>query len=339
MTMKMPALAIVVGDAMAGIELQSAGNQHEIVRSEKVADYSILAQGGVQWFNRPMTQRPIPLSTRDHSRDSAGLTYVYPVISRRSGGISLGINLNPNNACNWRCIYCQVPNLRRGSAPPVDLPLLENELRAFLKELLHGGFMAGHVPPEARRLKDIALSGNGEPTSAAEFEQVIELVGKIMGEFSLTGQIKLVLITNGSLIHRPDVRRGLKQMARLNGEIWFKLDSATAEGRLRINHSRQKTETVMANLRTAASLCPTWIQTALFALDGQPPDASERKAYLDFLSRAMDFGAPPRGVLLYGLARPSMQAEAPRLTPLTQTWVDALAADIKALGLETKNSA
>jgi wyosine [tRNA(Phe)-imidazoG37] synthetase (radical SAM superfamily) len=324
---------------MAGIELQSAGNQHEIARSEKVVDYSILARGGVQWFNRLMTQRPTPLSTHDHSRDSAGLTYVYPVISRRSGGISLGINLNPNNACNWRCIYCQVPDLQRGSAPPVDLPLLEKELREFLKELLHGNFMAGHLAPEARRLKDIALSGNGEPTSATEFEQVIELVAKIMGEFSLTGHIKLILITNGSLVHRPNVRRGLKRMESLNGEIWFKLDSATPEGRLRINHSRQKPETVMANLRTAASLCPTWIQTAVFALDGQPPEASEREAYLGFLSHAMDLGIPLRGVLLYGLARPSMQADAPRLTPLTQNWIDALAADIRALGLETKSSA
>jgi len=40
------------------------------------------------------------LTVTDHSRESAGLTYVYPVLSRRSGGVSVGINLNPNNACN-----------------------------------------------------------------------------------------------------------------------------------------------------------------------------------------------------------------------------------------------
>lgn len=286
-----------------------------------------------------MTQRSIPLSTHDHSRDSAGLTYVYPVISRRAGGISIGINLNTNNACNWRCIYCQVPDLRRGSAPPVDLALLEKELRHFLHELLHGSFMTEHVAPETRRLNDIALSGNGEPTSAAEFEQVIELVGRILDDFRLTGHIKLVLITNGSLMHRPNVRRGLKKMAHLNGEVWFKLDSAAAEGRLRINHSRQKLETVISNLRTAASLCPTWIQTAVFALDGQVPDISEREAYLAFLSHCLDRGIPLRGVLLYGLARPSMQPEAPRLTHLPQAWIDAFTADIRALGLETKSSA
>ncbi len=304
-----------------------------------VADYSILARCGVQWFNRLMTQRSTPLSTHDHSRDSAGLTYVYPVISRRAGGVSIGINLNTNNACNWRCIYCQVPDLQRGNAPPVDLALLEKELRIFLHELLHGSFMAEHVAPETRRLNDIALSGNGEPTSAAEFEQVIELIGRILDELGLTGHIKLVLITNGSLMHRPNVRRGLKKMARLNGEVWFKLDSATAEGRLRINHSRQKPETVINNLRTTASLCPTWIQTAVFALDGQAPLASEREAYLAFLTHCLDRGIPLRGVLLYGLARPSMQPEAPRLTPLTQAWIDAFSADIRARGLEAKSSA
>jgi hypothetical protein len=63
----------------------------------------------------------ILLKTEDHSRDSAGMRYVYPVVSRRAGGVSVGINLNPNNACNWRCIYCQVPGLTRGGPPPIDL--------------------------------------------------------------------------------------------------------------------------------------------------------------------------------------------------------------------------
>jgi len=261
-----------------------------------------------------MSDKKPQLTSADHSRDSAGLRYVYPVVSRRAGGVSVGINLNTNNACNWRCIYCQVPNLRRGSAPPVDIPLLEKELRGFLSDLLHGSFMRENVPPEARRLNDIALSGNGEPTSAAEFEHVIELIGRVMDEFGLNGTIKLVLITNGSLIHRPAVRNGIKKMNLLNGEVWFKLDSATAQGRLRINHTRQTAETALRNLRVAASLCPTWIQTATFALDGQPSAPEERQAYLHFLARCRDEDIPLQGVLLYGLARPSLQPEAPRLS-------------------------
>ena len=117
-----------------------------------------------------------PLSVTDHRRDSAGLTYVYPVVSRRAGGVSVGINLNPNNACNWACVYCQVPDLTRGGPPPIDLAQLERELDAMLTDLLQGDFMLRAVPPEARRLMDIAFSGNGEPTSAPEFPAAVEAV-------------------------------------------------------------------------------------------------------------------------------------------------------------------
>ena len=61
------------------------------------------------------------LTIEDHRRDSAGMRYVYPVVSRRAGGVSVGINLNVNNACNWACVYCQVDNLTRGGPPPIDL--------------------------------------------------------------------------------------------------------------------------------------------------------------------------------------------------------------------------
>lgn len=276
------------------------------------------------------------LSPADHSRDNAGLKYVYPVVSRRAGGVSVGINLNPNNACNWHCIYCQVPNLARGAAPHVDLALLESELRGFLEGLVRGDYMLRHVPVDARRLNDIALSGNGEPTSAPEFEQVVDLVGRVMADFSLTGAVKLVLITNGSLLARAAVQRGLAKMAQLNGEVWFKLDSATVQGRRRINGSRQGPDAALANLRRAAGLCTTWIQTAVFSLNGLPPDETERRAYLDLLARAVALGIPLRGVLLYGLARPSRQLPEGRLTAPSIIWLEALADEIGRLGLRVR---
>ena len=110
------------------------------------------------------------LTTANHNRDIAGLKYVYPVLSRRSGGLSIGINFNTNNACNWRCIYCQVPDLRTGSAPDVDLQQLNEELRFFLNDVLNGDFYQRFEVNENNRvIKDIAISGNGEPTSAKNF--------------------------------------------------------------------------------------------------------------------------------------------------------------------------
>ena len=41
---------------------------------------------------------------------------------------------------NWRCIYCQVPDLIRGSAPAVNLDKLGHELRNFLADVVHGDF-------------------------------------------------------------------------------------------------------------------------------------------------------------------------------------------------------
>ncbi len=278
------------------------------------------------------------LNIYDHDRDSAGMTYVYPVISRRAGGVSVGINLNTNNACNWRCIYCQVPDLRRGGAPEVDLEKLAGELRGFLRELLLGDFMQQRVPVDARRLNDIALSGNGEPTSAREFAQVVDLIGEIMTEFDLIGKIKLVLITNGSLIQRVKVKEGLRKMAGLGGEVWFKLDSATANGARRINGTRQTIEKMHDNLRTSALLCPTWLQTCVFELDGQPPADVEREAYLKFIGRLRAEEVPLRGVLLYGLARPSMQPEAARLSALPQEWMSNFAAEIEKQGVAVKLS-
>ena len=278
------------------------------------------------------------LNIIDHSRDNAGMTYIYPVVSRRAGGVSVGVNLNPNNACNWRCIYCQVPELKRGAAPVIDLDRLAAELRTFLQEILHGSFMQTQVPAEARRINDIALSGNGEPTSAREFERVIDLIGQVTRDFDLPRELKLVLITNGSLIDRHNVQAGLRRMAELNGEVWFKLDSVTRAGRQRINNTRMSLQRMRDNLRLAASLCPTWLQTCVFQVDGMPPVEAETGAYLEFVAELLRENVPLQGVLLYGLARPSMQPEAPRLTKVTQAWMESFAAEIQALGLSVKLS-
>lgn len=266
------------------------------------------------------------------------MTYIYPVVSRRAGGMSVGVNLNPNNACNWRCIYCQVPELKRGAAPVIDLDRLAAELRTFLQEILHGSFMQAQVPAEARRINDIALSGNGEPTSAREFERVIDLIGQVTRDFDLPKELKLVLITNGSLIDRHNVQAGLRRMAELNGEVWFKLDSVTRAGRQRINNTRMSLQRMRDNLRLAASLCPTWLQTCVFQVDGTPPVEAETSAYLEFVAELLRENVPLQGVLLYGLARPSMQPEAPRLTKVTQAWMESFGAEIQALGLTVKLS-
>lgn len=276
------------------------------------------------------------LSIVDHDRDSANLRYVYPVISRRAGGVSVGINFNPNNACNWRCIYCQVPELTRGTAPPIDLAMLENELRNFLHELLHGNFMQTRVPEGSRRINDIALSGNGEPTSATEFAQVIEIISRVRREMALPEGLKTVLITNGSLLFRSTVQQTLRTLAQLNGEVWFKLDRASAAGMQRINDTHTNMNKVRDNLIASIACCPTWLQTCWFALDGEPPTLQDENDYLEFISTLLRDNYKPQGVLLYSLARPSLQTEAPRLSALSEGHLQAFADRIAQLGLPVK---
>ncbi len=279
------------------------------------------------------------LTITDHSRESAGLKYVYPVISRRAGGLSIGINLNTNNACNWRCIYCQVSGLQLGTAPEIDLKMLEQELRNFLNDVLQGDFYVQHnIPPRDRSIRDIASSGNGEPTSARGFDKVVERVGIVMSEVNLQNQTKVVLMTNGSLLGRNIVQTGVARLAELNGEVWFKLDSATEAGIRHINNVNMPITTVRKNLNLVSRLCPTWLQTCVFRFDDKPPSEAECETYLQFISEIVDDGVPLRGVLLYSVARPSMQPEVSRLSPLPQEWLEQYATEIRKSGIEVKVS-
>jgi wyosine [tRNA(Phe)-imidazoG37] synthetase (radical SAM superfamily) len=276
----------------------------------------------------------VKLNVYDHSRDAAGLRYVYPVVSRRAKGVSVGINLNPNNACNYRCVYCQVPELAAGAGPAIDVPRLRDELRGLLTSIVHGSFMTEHVPELARTLRDVAFSGNGEPTTSPDFEASVEAVLEVLAELGLLGALKLVVITNGTRVGQVGVQRALGRLAAHGGEVWFKLDSATDEGTRAINQHMGSMGARLARLELCASLCPTKLQTCVFALDGEPPRERERVAYLSCLRGLVERGIRLRGVLVYGVARPSHQPEAPRISPVPLAWAEQLARDIAALGLD-----
>ncbi|MCX7147247.1 MAG: radical SAM protein [Sulfuritalea sp.] len=275
------------------------------------------------------------LKTEDHSRDSAGMRYVYPVISRRAGGVSVGINLNPKNACNWRCIYCQVPDLKRGGPPPIDLALLELELKDFLHWSQSGDFMATRVPEGARRLVDVAFSGNGEPTSAAEFSDSVAIVQRVLATHDLAGKVIVRLITNGSLLDRKTVQTGIARIGQAAGEVWFKVDAGTSAGLARINGTRARPEVVARRLACCAALAPTWVQTCLFRLDGEAPAETELRAWLALLA---PLASTLAGVHLYSLARPSLQKEAPRLGRLEAEWLEEMADRVRQLGLTVRVS-
>ena len=269
------------------------------------------------------------LSTENHDRDVAGLTYVYPVVSRRAGGVSLGINLSPNHACNWQCVYCQVPDLKVGVSPRADIPLLKQELDSFLAQLMHGDYMQSHVPKDCRTLQDIAFSGNGEPSTCPNFLDAVQVVTEVMDKYGLA--IPLRLITNGSSVHKAGVQQGLKRMAAYQGEVWFKVDGVGEQRTKSINGVSIKPDWQLKQLQAVANVCPVKLQTCL--LQAQSEDDKFAEDYLTWLKQALALGVKLEGVLLYGLARPSMQQGGDQLASADKSWMRAFAEKIESLGL------
>jgi len=273
--------------------------------------------------------KPRVLSIQNHDRDVVGLTYVYPVISRRAGGVSLGINLSPNNACNWQCVYCQVPNLKVGVSPKADLNVLQEELDTFIHELIHGEYMQKHVPKGCRELKDVAISGNGEPTTCPNFFEVVTLIVELMKKYKL--DIPLRLITNGSSVHKDAVQQGLKLMGQHQGEVWFKVDGIGSTTTKTINGVSLQPEWQLKQLGWVAAVCAVQLQTCVLKAQSETEDFA--KNYLTWLHQAIKQGIQPRGVLLYGLARPSMQIGGHLLQSADEIWMHGFAEKIESLGL------
>ena len=249
--------------------------------------------------------------------------------------MSIGINFNTNNACNWRCIYCQVPDLKIGAAPDLDFQLLEDELRFFLGEVQNGDFYQRfQVDEDKRVIKDIAISGNGEPTSVKDFDKAVALIGRVTIEVGVLPQSNFVLITNGSLMHRPSVRNGLKTLKEYGGEVWFKLDSATEEGRALMNNAGQSHQASVDNLLLSAKLCPTKLQTCLLDYDKQGLSPEEKNAFLDLLRSIKAKGCVLKCVMLYTIARPSLQPESGWLEKLSVESLNAFAEEIRILGFD-----
>lgn len=270
------------------------------------------------------------LTVTDHGSDVVSMRYVYAVVSRRAGGVSVGVNLNPNRACNWRCVYCQVEGLSRGAGPEIDLARLEDELDAMLGAVIDGDFMAESVSEGARVLRDVAFSGDGESTTSPSFRGAVDVVGRVLARRAPT--LPVVLITNGSMVDRLSVRAALADLAAIHGEAWFKLDAATDEGIRRMNSVTTTARRHLARLATCASIVPTWVQTCVLERDGVH-EPREVDAYVAALAAMVRDGVPLRGVRMYSLARPSHQPEATSLAPATAAWMDTLAARLRDVGL------
>ncbi len=264
---------------------------------------------------QPLPERPTDqhfLPHRDHSRQFEQNLYVYPVLSRRSRGISVGINLNPDKVCNFDCVYCQVDRWTTSQVTDVDEKQLLQELEETLELVLSGRLYLDQrfasVPDPLRRLNDIAFSGDGEPTTYPGFAPIVRDVAAFKKRRRLDG-VKLVLITNATMLHRPHVREALATLDASNGEIWAKLDAGTEAYYRTIDRTKIPLKRVLANILVAARARPVVIQSLLLCLNGQGPSELEVEAYCRRLGEIVAAGGQIARVQLYTVARTPAVAE------------------------------
>lgn len=277
-------------------------------------------------------RRSINLFTQ-HSRNWRDNRYVYPVISRRSRGLSIGVNLNPDKVCNFDCIYCCVDRSTMPGRVEVDLPSLAAELDHMLDLAAQGRIWTeapfDQTPPELRRLNDVAFSGDGEPTSFPGFEDACRLAAEALARRGLTNA-KIVVITNATLFHQPRVQRALDYLDTVNGEIWAKLDAGTDDYYKLVERTSIPFSRVLENLLLAGRKRPIVIQSLFMRIHDQPPPAGEVDAYVQRLTELRAAGCQIKLVQVYTIAR--MTAET-YVTPLGKAEVDAIVEHVRATGL------
>ena len=250
----------------------------------------------------------------ENHRERENGVIVYPVYSRRSGGLSVGINLFPEKKfCPFDCPYCEVFPFSTNA---------EFSLEQMEKDL-HSAICAAreqNIP-----IKDICFSGNGEPSLSAAFGEALKLADSIRRE--LVPSARLVVISNGAGLLQPGIFSTLKDAAACpDFNIWLKVDAGTPDWYQKINRSAIPFEALTAKIREFASLAPVTIQTMLCEVDGNVPPDEEAQAWEQLLVE-LALNGKLRETQIYGKARPA--PEDPMAASLPVRYLEERAASLR----------
>ncbi len=241
------------------------------------------------------------------ARHFLGNRFVYWVVSQRAGGLSVGINVNPDKRCNFDCVYCEVDRREKGG--PARLPVAEMlvELQTLLTSIHEGRLVRpGGSGGALLSFKEVALSGDGEPTLSPNFREIAEGVVGLRARH-LFPVFKIVLITNGTGLHLPPVQAGLAVLNRTD-EIWVKLDVGTQAGLELVNRTDIPLDDVLKNIRDLGQDRPIVIQSLFPLVGGVEPAPEEIDAYVDCLAELKEAGARISLVQVYSAHRPAMNS-------------------------------
>lgn len=261
--------------------------------------------------------RPGPTGTAfGCPRDFRGNSFVYTVISARARGLSVGVNMNPDQQCNFDCVYCEVNRSRLPPASRLEVSTMAVELEQTLESVNSGTIRQRlsywNVPPELLELRHVALSGDGEPTLCPNFAEAVEAVIHLRarGRFPY---FKLVLITNASGLARPNVEEALRLFTPRD-EVWVKLDAGTPDYLHQVNRPDCTLEEMLERILNFARRRPVVIQSLFPALKGEGPPAVEVDAYIQQLRHLQERGARISLVQVYSATRPTVRPECGHLS-------------------------
>ena len=232
--------------------------------------------------------------------------YVYPVISRRSRGLSVGINLNIDKVCNFSCVYCCVDHSTPPPRTDIDLAQLRNELAWMLDWAQSGRIWEdeyfSRTPIEMQRINDIAFSGDGEPTAFSGFADACRIAVEERSARNLL-DVKIAVLTNATLLHKTQVQKGMTLLDQNNGEYWVKLDAGTAAYYAQIDRSKIPFDKILGNIALAGQTRPIILQSLFSELDGAPLPDTEFDAWCDRVDELLSAGCQIKDVQIHTVAR------------------------------------
>ncbi|HXK09484.1 MAG TPA: radical SAM protein [Vicinamibacteria bacterium] len=268
------------------------------------------------------------LDFEDHRRELDANRYVYAVVSRRARGLSVGVNLNPDKACNFDCPYCQVDRGTPGGPSRVDVADLAAELEDLLRRAAADLWTRppfDTVAPDLRRLADVAFAGDGEPTTPPEFPDAARAARAIRDR--LAPRVPLRLLTNATLFHKDRVRAALADF----DELWCKLDAGSEAYFRVVDGTRLPFRRVLDNLLLVARERPIVVQSLFLTLDGAGPVDAEIAAWVVRLREIVEGGGRIAHVQVYTVARTPSD---PRVGALAASRLDEVVAAARAAGLD-----
>jgi wyosine [tRNA(Phe)-imidazoG37] synthetase (radical SAM superfamily) len=245
-------------------------------------------------------------------------TIIFGPIKSRRLGISLGINLLPQNGkiCSFDCIYCEC-GLNKDGREDTQMPT-----RQQVKENLEATLKA-YKQADGEPIDTFTFAGNGEPTLHPHFAEIVLDVQKLRNSYY--PDAKISVLTNAWQLDKPAVLDGL----RLVDNAILKLDSAVPQTLLAMNRPVSPTfsmENLVEQLASFQGRCI--IQTMFLRGAGVDNTTQEEvNAWLQALKVIQ-----PSLVQIYSINR---KVPIEGLEHVSEEELKAIAAEVKKIGLKT----